>query len=642
MTQRTLRITLAALLIASLGAMGAVAPAAAASRVARVALIVGPAGAVTSRYRALADQAAVAARKAGAQVVKVYSPNATWPAVRAAVEGASIVVYLGHGNGWPSPYRDALYPPTQNGFGLNPVAGNGDSTHQYFGEKYIEQLRLATNAVVVFSHLCYASGNSEPGLPEGTQDQAIRRVDNYAAGFLRAGARAVVAEAYLAPSYYVSALLKGQGSVESIWSAAPTANGHAFAVASARSPGYSVQLDPDHAASGYVRSLVSRGVTAAQLRAGAVGTQTVLGPVAPPSLARAGIRFGEPAFRLMPIAGTSTRLTVPLTTGSTNGIPKNSELSVRWDPILLDPDPSTAGGGGPATPVPAPATPTPEPSPSSSTSAPAAPPADPARVAQSPAPAATTLPAAPAVDLVVPEQAGSVVEPARARRTATGLELALRFPARSGLYRMSLMIHTPDGVAYDAATQGLLVPVMVRVGGPVSAAYGVSPTVTVSAGTAVNLPVRIQNTGSRPWDIDVVLPPATVDGRSLPYRTEHRLARLVGTWVSTTVATVPAPVSVVLEPDAVQPGSTAEAIVPLIVPTTPGDYLLVLDVLAPAAGAMSSLGTAPAIVRVSVTAAPDATPTPAPTVAPGSSPAPPVEPAVTLATPAASTPGSAQ
>jgi hypothetical protein len=238
LTRRTLRITFAALLIASLGAMSAVAPAAAASRVARVALIVGPAGVVTSRYRALADQAAVAARKAGAQVVKVYSPNATWPAVRAAVEGASIVVYLGHGNGWPSPYRDALYPPTQNGFGLNPVAGNGDSAHQYFGEKYVAQLRLATNAVVVFSHLCYASGNSEPGLPEGTKDQAIQRVDNYAAGFLRAGASAVIADAYLAPAYYVSGLLKGQGSVESIWSAAPTANGHAFAVASTRSPGW--------------------------------------------------------------------------------------------------------------------------------------------------------------------------------------------------------------------------------------------------------------------------------------------------------------------------------------------------------------------------------------------------------------------
>ena len=82
--------------------------------------------------------------------------------------GASIVVYLGHGNGWPSRYRDALYPPTQNGFGLNPVAGGDDGAHQYFGEASVDDLQLAPNAVVLLSHLCYASGNTEPGLAEGT------------------------------------------------------------------------------------------------------------------------------------------------------------------------------------------------------------------------------------------------------------------------------------------------------------------------------------------------------------------------------------------------------------------------------------------------------------------------------------------
>ena len=56
-------------------------------------------------------------------MTEIYSPNATWPAVKAALQGASLVVYMGHGNGWPSPYRDALYPPTQDGFGLNPTAG---------------------------------------------------------------------------------------------------------------------------------------------------------------------------------------------------------------------------------------------------------------------------------------------------------------------------------------------------------------------------------------------------------------------------------------------------------------------------------------------------------------------------------------
>ena len=62
---------------------------------------------------------------------------------------------------------------------------------------------------MVFSHLCYASGNTEPGLAEGALDQAQQRVDNYAAGFFRAGAGAVIADAYLAPTYYVKSVLSG-------------------------------------------------------------------------------------------------------------------------------------------------------------------------------------------------------------------------------------------------------------------------------------------------------------------------------------------------------------------------------------------------------------------------------------------------
>ena len=40
-------------------------------------------------------------------------------------------------------------------------------------------------------HLCYASGNTEPGLSQGTFAEARERVDNYGAGFIGAGARAV-------------------------------------------------------------------------------------------------------------------------------------------------------------------------------------------------------------------------------------------------------------------------------------------------------------------------------------------------------------------------------------------------------------------------------------------------------------------
>ena len=119
-------IVLVALL--ALMTIGPIGPASAAGpqRVApKVAIIVGPVGAKTDSYRKLGNEAAAAALKFTPNVVRVFSPDATWPAVKKALNGASIVVYLGHGNGWPSRYRNELTPTTQNGFGLNPHAGAG-------------------------------------------------------------------------------------------------------------------------------------------------------------------------------------------------------------------------------------------------------------------------------------------------------------------------------------------------------------------------------------------------------------------------------------------------------------------------------------------------------------------------------------
>ncbi len=601
-------------------------------------------GDITDRYRALADDAAEAAQAAGAEVVKVYSPNATWPAVKSAVTGASIVVYLGHGNGWPSHHRDALYPPTQNGFGLNPVAGGDDSTHQYFGEKAVGQLQFASNAVVLLSHLCYASGNTEPGLSEGTPDQAVQRVDNYAAGFLRAGARAVVAEAYLGPAYYVKALLRGSSSIEQIWASSPTANGrNRIAAASARTPGYAIRLDPERASGGFVRSLVAKGLTAEELRAGAAGRLggVVLGPTAGPSLASTGIRFAEPSFAALPIAGTKTRLTLPLASGKSKQIPAGAQVSVRWDPILLDappaPEPSVA-------PTPSP---TPEPTPSPTPLAepvllaPPSPTVDPNAVARferphaptiapegtvepmlepapspsptpSPAPTSTPVPEAPEVDLVVPEQFGSVVEPVRARRSTGGLGIDVAYPAEPGLYRLTATLHTPDGVAYDAATQAMLVPVLVRVGGAMAVAYGVPATLSATTGVSVDLPVRVLNAGSSRWDQVLAAPLSRVAGEpEVDLRTTTVPPYLVATWVSAGGLAVPAPLTVRLDDAVFAPGGSADAVLGLEVPAEPGTYLLLLDVLTPESGPMSALGGAPAIVRVTVNAA-----APTPTVDP--------------------------
>jgi hypothetical protein len=100
----------------------------------RVVVVVGPVGALTPVYRGIGAAAAREAARWTPDVVALFSPAATWPAVRRALRGASIVVYLGHGNGFPSRYREALHPPTQDGLGLDPVSGADGSAHRYVGE----------------------------------------------------------------------------------------------------------------------------------------------------------------------------------------------------------------------------------------------------------------------------------------------------------------------------------------------------------------------------------------------------------------------------------------------------------------------------------------------------------------------------
>ncbi len=76
---------------------------------------------------------------------------------------------------------------------------------KYYGEYYIQtQVKLAPNAVVILNHLCYASGNSESGPGEPDRAVATQRVDNFGAGFLRTGARAIFAEGVTDASYILS------------------------------------------------------------------------------------------------------------------------------------------------------------------------------------------------------------------------------------------------------------------------------------------------------------------------------------------------------------------------------------------------------------------------------------------------------
>ena len=82
------------------------------------------------------------------------------------------------------------------------IAGSGDVTTQYWGESYLaSDVQLAPNAIVLLHHLCYASGNSEPGAAQPTLDVAQQRVDNMAAGWIAAGARTVIADSNYGNTY---------------------------------------------------------------------------------------------------------------------------------------------------------------------------------------------------------------------------------------------------------------------------------------------------------------------------------------------------------------------------------------------------------------------------------------------------------
>jgi hypothetical protein len=197
-----------------------IAPAAAATPL-KVVIIVGPTGDLTQNYRETGNKIAHVAEEAGADVVKVYSPRATWSRVRNAVAGANVVVYLGHGNGYPNPYSSGTeWTDRANGWGLNRTTEGGDSDNWstkmvYCGEKAIlgtltasdgaaqwkycggakgtDGINPAANWVMIYNKACYAPGAGEGWDTKATESVALQHVRNYSYPALKAGAGAYFA-----------------------------------------------------------------------------------------------------------------------------------------------------------------------------------------------------------------------------------------------------------------------------------------------------------------------------------------------------------------------------------------------------------------------------------------------------------------
>jgi hypothetical protein len=263
---RSLRL-IAVAVLASVMAVGGLAthPETAAAAGKKVVIVVGPAGSNTSDYLYNARKLATQARSYGATVYEIYTPHATWSRVRTVAQGANLFIYLGHGNGYPSPYG-AFSSYTKDGIGLNSCDGCG--SHKYYGEYYLSHyINLAANAVVILNRLCYASGNSEPGRALPTKSTAIKRVDNYGAGFLRTNARAVFAEGISSVSFILYGLFKTTRTMKQIFWSDPTRSGaRDFSFSSSRTPGKTAIMDP-FSGSRYYRSVIGDlGMTATTWR----------------------------------------------------------------------------------------------------------------------------------------------------------------------------------------------------------------------------------------------------------------------------------------------------------------------------------------------------------------------------------------
>lgn len=252
------RTRLALLGLAAAFALGtlAVNPAPAAAAGLKVVIVVGPVEGSTSKYIANGRSYAAQARSYGASVTEIYSPNATWTKVRAAAQGANVLIYLGHGNGHPSPYG-AFSAYSKDGMGLNAAAGHGNANTKYYGEYYVRNyIKLAKNAVVILNHLCYASGNSEPGRANPTKAVAKARVDNFGAGFLRTNAKAVFAIGNGSATYTLRAIFTLNLSMWGIFATDPGRNlRYDFSFASTRTKGMRAWLDPNSPGR-YYRSVV--------------------------------------------------------------------------------------------------------------------------------------------------------------------------------------------------------------------------------------------------------------------------------------------------------------------------------------------------------------------------------------------------
>ena len=231
----------------------------------RAVIVSGPVHSLTDRYLAYARAMADAAEAQGMEVTRIFHPDATPERVKSHANGADLFIYVGHGNGWPSAYGP-LDERTKNGLGLDAddPAQRSPSTVVYKGADWLrENIEFAPNAVVILSHLSYASGNASSGMPIPSREVAVERVDNFANGFLASGARVVWALGWQPGADVIDALWGEDATMDAVFMTryrekVDPINGWVGAdpgyYDSVRTPGARVHIDP-HPTDGYLRGI---------------------------------------------------------------------------------------------------------------------------------------------------------------------------------------------------------------------------------------------------------------------------------------------------------------------------------------------------------------------------------------------------
>ena len=200
--------------------------------------------------------------------------------------------------------------------------------------------------------------------------------------------------------------------------------------------------------------------------------------------------------------------------------------------------------------------------------------------------------------LVVPEVLGEVVTLVDVKRGKQGLTASVAAPDVPGLYRLVTTVHDAEGVALQTGAEGWTPALLVQVTRPISAVVTATDHVDVTAGSTVDLPVAVMNSGNTSW-VSHERKTDTDERKARP--SSDPKARLIGHWVrldTSTSASGDAPVWASVGPD---PGTTEIASLRFTAPLRPGEYLLVLDVMSRLDGSLTAVGGEPVVVRVTVT-----------------------------------------